>query len=533
MVNIHNQFDTLVYSQINKFRWSNMVHEYYQPNPSMSRTSFQALSPMLPSDPPPAMPVIFGIVELRRVLIFDPMGVLIFDQYARWTMTGATTTYRQYNSRQVDRPPTPDTPPVLPDQSSFPVPPATPASKNSYFRFSNPPGTPFMSPSYFKDGDQPPSTPQIEDGVIVGLPIFTVASPLDGKKLRFGDTTVASPLDRNKMLGFGNYTVGKKKLQLSPDSLAPSDRSSYFGSDSEQFDQDDVEVGIAGAMEAPSFASVLSDPSHAPRTRAQLAAHLQENPPSKSDRPSLEVVVKLDISDRYGIFACEKLRLFKNSSKPLSDKLFCLVEGIGMSKKDGKRFYKPTGWLNDCMVYAFGKLVMFRCNMEREDKINRVVVVDTQYTALMKSYNYNYKARAVVDLLHCRTDDTELFFFPSNLGNRHWFCAFADIVKGVICGIETFGAKHGVYLRRIKFLLDANWDLIGGSRPCPVWKVHMYLPPKMPMQKDTFNCGVYVCVFMDLIAAGVCPSALKSIVGHHNIASIRQRIAAFMDGFNT
>lgn len=298
-----------------------------------------------------------------------------------------------------------------------------------------------------------------------------------------------------------------------------------------------------------TFASVLASSSAQPgakakpqsqaqtRAQAQLAA---QSAPSVPFAPSqLEIVSQEMIADMavrnafhtYGLLACDRLRTLKENSGGLVRSLSFLIDGTAMTKKEGELLAKPTAWLCDNSITAFGKLLMLCVNLQDKAELNRIVVVDSLYSSKITMESGNNQHRSLVGMLVGeKTKATEKFLFPTNIKNRHWFLIVADIKKHEIVGIETFPTRHTVALRRVRDLLNANWDLIG-SGPRPNWKLEMLIPSKMPLQKDTYNCGVYTCAFMDLIAHGVSPSDFKSRVSHRNIAEIRQRYAALMNGF--
>jgi Ulp1 family protease len=216
---------------------------------------------------------------------------------------------------------------------------------------------------------------------------------------------------------------------------------------------------------------------------------------------------------------------------PANPKHFFNLKGTIMTFKEGITLGKRE-WICDNTIQAFGKLVMDCDNHRSPGIVNRVVVVDPQYTAKLAMERGDTRNHALVNMMaQHKTPSTRQYFFPTNAEKTHWFLIVADIKNGKITGMETHKTNRMDALFKVRNILNNNWDALGNG-PKPVWKLKMKMPPTMPLQRDSVNCGIYTCAFMDLIAAGVTYSALKSLVFNRNINYIRDRFTWFMDGFN-
>jgi Ulp1 family protease len=223
--------------------------------------------------------------------------------------------------------------------------------------------------------------------------------------------------------------------------------------------------------------------------------------------------------------------VYLKEQSPANPRNFFNFKGTLMSFKEGTTLGRRE-WICDNTILAFGKLVMECDNHRSPGLVNRVVVVDPQYTAKLAMEGGNTRNRALVNMMaQHKTPSTRQYFFPTNGDKTHWFLIVADIKNGKITGMETLKTNRMGALIKVKKILNDNWDALGNG-PKPVWKLKMKMPPTMPLQKDSVNCGIYTCAFMDLIAAGVTYSALKSLVFNRNINYIRGRFTRFMDGFN-
>jgi hypothetical protein len=217
---------------------------------------------------------------------------------------------------------------------------------------------------------------------------------------------------------------------------------------------------------------------------------------------------------------------------PTNPRFFFNLGGLTMTHEAGIALMNKA-WICDNADFSIGKLVMLRDNFKSPGSRNRVVVVDPQYTAKLAMERGNTRNIALVNMMaKHKTSNTQQYHFPTNADKVHWFLIVANLNKNRITGFETIATDRMGALIKVRDILNDNWDVLG-SGPVPVWKLKMKMPPlAMPLQKDSVNCGIYTCAFMDLIAAGVTYSKLRNFVFNRNINHIREQFARFMNGFN-
>ena len=334
------------------------------------------------------------------------------------------------------------------------------------------------------------------------------------------ETPPTPPATDDGMGGLPYYQPDEQPLTQSESGITnASDQSSMDDESSEQTNGDeptgpDLEIAnrsiIQGRPVENTFASILSNP-------AQSAQEFVE----------FRWIGKYLM---YSLLSDNQLAYLKEQS-PANPANFFNFKGIIMTFKEGTTLDRRE-WICDNTIIAFGKLVMECENHRTPGIVNRVVVVDPQYTAKLAMERGNTRNRGLVNMMaQHKTPSTRQYFLPTNGDKTHWFLIVADIKNGKITGMETFKTNRMGALIKVKKILDDNWDVLGNG-PKPVWKLTMKMPPTMPQQKDSVNCGIYTCAFMDLIAAGVTYSALKTLVCNRNIKYIRGRFTRFMDGFN-
>jgi hypothetical protein len=354
-------------------------------------------------------------------------------------------------------------------------------------RSTNPAGLQFNAPqpvmpsSHMQRSETPPTPPAMDDGT-GGLPYY----------------------------GFGEQFP----LQSESGVTDASDQSSMDGGSSEQTNGDELtgsDLEIANqSTTLGTFASILSG-------RA----------------PPIQGTVEIRWVGKYLMYSLlsDSYLVYLKEQSPVNSKHFFNLEGTLVSFKEGNAL-ATSKWICDNVILAFGKLVMECDNRKSPGIVNRVVVVDPQYTAKLAMERGNTRNHGLVGMMaQHKTPSTQQYFFPTNADNVHWFLIVADIKKGKITGMETFNTNRMDALIKVKNILNNNWEALGNG-PKPVWKLKMKLPPAMPLQRDSVNCGIYTCALMDLIAAGVTYSRLKTLVFNRNINYIRSHFAKFMSGFN-
>ena len=75
-----------------------------------------------------------------------------------------------------------------------------------------------------------------------------------------------------------------------------------------------------------------------------------------------------------------------------------------------------------------------------------------------------------------------------NINNNHWVTAFISVKEKLLCYIDPFGADQAT---ESKMLDNVNRWMFALNRP----KLNI-LHLEQTIQTDSYNCGVYSCVFM-------------------------------------
>ena len=75
-----------------------------------------------------------------------------------------------------------------------------------------------------------------------------------------------------------------------------------------------------------------------------------------------------------------------------------------------------------------------------------------------------------------------------NINDNNWVTAFKSLNENLLCYIDPFGAAQAT---ESKMLTNVNKWMVALNRP----KLNI-LHLEQTIQNDTYNCGVYSCIFM-------------------------------------
>ncbi|KAJ7561095.1 hypothetical protein O6H91_03G013800 [Diphasiastrum complanatum] len=227
------------------------------------------------------------------------------------------------------------------------------------------------------------------------------------------------------------------------------------------------------------------------------------------------------------------------------DKVLLLPNNEGVQGQDLFKLLQGQ-WLNSDIVNTYFSLLKLRCDRPRNclqtgcgnlkfdptssghhpSCLNAHFFTSFWYTKYIKSGYYGVR-RWTRDI-DVRTYDC--LFFPVNLNNLHWVLVVVYIASGVVEFYDSLSSTSfkSVTTTVIKYMdeeaLENNWS----SSNFKNWKP-VDVGNAIPRQVDSNNCGVYMCVYADLLSRGLRPPFSFS---SKDISSIRLGMAAdFLKGF--
>jgi hypothetical protein len=93
----------------------------------------------------------------------------------------------------------------------------------------------------------------------------------------------------------------------------------------------------------------------------------------------------------------------------------------------------------------------------------------------------------------------EILYIPVNLNNSHWILIRMDFKQRHCSTIDPYApAKSGEHTRIAKFIANSIWKEFGMELPKFSEGAVPY-SALLPVQRDPYNCGIYVCVYLVLL----------------------------------
>lgn len=194
----------------------------------------------------------------------------------------------------------------------------------------------------------------------------------------------------------------------------------------------------------------------------------------------------------------------------------------------------PGQWLNDEVIHFFTTVLSKRDEFLCTQDVNRKrchFFKSFFITKLTNEGHFDPQVRGTYEYRNVRrwtssVPGRDLFqlekvFFPINVGGNHWVCAVAYIQERKIQFYDSLGSSGARYLQHIwRYLQDEHMDKKQHALPGPAWKLVPCNIDRTPQQLNGYDCGVFVCMFMDLLATD-CPL----LFNQHQIPQCRKRIA--------
>ena len=129
------------------------------------------------------------------------------------------------------------------------------------------------------------------------------------------------------------------------------------------------------------------------------------------------------------------------------------------------------------------------------------------------SYDYN-RIRRWSRRIRMRENIFQLksITFPINVNNMHWTLARINLDTRIIEYFDSMGNLGATYLDTLlRFLSDEHQDKLGSPLPTlNTWSKTSW-GDKVPQQPNTFDCGVYVCIFAEALSRKLHPTRITSI----------------------
>lgn len=195
-----------------------------------------------------------------------------------------------------------------------------------------------------------------------------------------------------------------------------------------------------------------------------------------------------------------------------------------------------SGWLDDIAISFYQKLLKVREEYYRDiegETHENTHVFDTRRTEYIENkgpdYVLGWMWKHQVNITKCRR---LIFIFQQGL--THYIVVSVDLATKTVTPYDPMGGAADKQARCVvgflKRLESGGWIPKGNGKQ---WKIGR-APPETPKQADGRSCGVFSCLYANLLSRGICLQSLHTCHGvPHYRAHIGALIACLHKGANS
>ena len=190
---------------------------------------------------------------------------------------------------------------------------------------------------------------------------------------------------------------------------------------------------------------------------------------------------------------------------------------------------RPRQWLNDEVIHYFCQLLSYRdealCVLNQQSKRSHFFKSFFMTKLLDQDGGYQYNN---VKRWSKRVPGKDIFalnkiFFPVNIGRTHWTLAVIHMADQKITFYDSMSGAYGKAICEALFrYLQDEWKNKKAPEIFPAkdeWILEPQ-PPNIPKQQNGHDCGVFICMYADLISRNI-----PLLFTQEQITECRQHIA--------
>ena len=138
--------------------------------------------------------------------------------------------------------------------------------------------------------------------------------------------------------------------------------------------------------------------------------------------------------------------------------------------------------------------------MEQQQAINGVLPLFSVILLLKFNYfNVTRWNKGVEDLIRLN-----MLIIPLHINTNHWACAVVKMKERIIVGYDSYGGSMFDEIVGIMAYLKMNAEVKHGQLFDPKeWNVKLSNKHEIPQQKNGYDCGVFISMFMYEIVRGL------------------------------
>ncbi|KAF9520526.1 hypothetical protein BS47DRAFT_1370365 [Hydnum rufescens UP504] len=201
-----------------------------------------------------------------------------------------------------------------------------------------------------------------------------------------------------------------------------------------------------------------------------------------------------------------------------------LVSTCGREQVQGEDIQRlrPAQWLNDEVINFYGAMITERAARQGREQGDPLDVHYFNTFFYEKLVNPGYE-KARLNKWSKKVDifSKDVILIPINLGNSHWTCACINVRRKRIEYYDSLGTRREVVYQRLReYLQRESLDKKKIDFEFEDWED--YFSEATPQQENAYDCGVFVCQFMEAISRG--EDAEEFAFDQRNMPYIRRRM---------
>ncbi|KAG0144488.1 hypothetical protein CROQUDRAFT_659921 [Cronartium quercuum f. sp. fusiforme G11] len=241
-------------------------------------------------------------------------------------------------------------------------------------------------------------------------------------------------------------------------------------------------------------------------TCSRQSTRLEEGSSDKVDNKLSSLIGDLSIANKHKTIPSPRPRKWPTRLTPeqsqqlvraLRSGTIADLPGASCTKNDLARL-KPGKWLNDDLINFYGVMIGLRSANRTLDESPFLDIHCFSSFFMDRFESGGHQA------VHRWTKKVDLFakdivLIPVNVDNAHWICVAINIRKKRFEVYDSLGARHESILNNLRAYL-ATEHLQRKKFELDLAKWINYDHPNVPTQKNQYDCGVFVCMYMDCLS---------------------------------
>lgn len=190
----------------------------------------------------------------------------------------------------------------------------------------------------------------------------------------------------------------------------------------------------------------------------------------------------------------EELVYYTNPDALVADKFGLKITGNNL------QCLRKGQWLNDEVINFYMQLVQQR-STDHGNLFRSCFAWNSFFWQKLSDDGKGYAYKSVQRWSSKKKVDVftfDLMIIPINVGRTHWALGFVDLKKEKVCYWDSLGGDHPLFRKLIKQYMHDEWvDKKEGAYP---YLLTDDFDDEVPMQSNSFDCGVFTCMFAECLA---------------------------------